>query len=1539
MRKINLQKGLFVLLLFIGLVGNVLGQQITGTTATASDEKQPASNAVDGSTSTRWETNTSAGDPQWIVVDLGAPSDVGKIRLDWNGSSSKRYTLKHSLDNATWTLIDSLVDMENLDHRIDNFNDLAINCRYIQMYGYERTRPYGHSMYEFEVYETFTPVLTSLEVLPNFQSVLPGATPQYTVTGSDQLGDPVDLTDSTIIWSVDGIGSIDANGLVTTTVADELTVTATVSGISDDATLTVYTPELTSLILTSDKYSIIAGEGAQFSVTGEDQMGEPMAITSEAWTIVGVDCSIDNSGTLTTTADATGYYYAKVEAGSVNGTVVDNINFSVGNYAIGATATASDEKQAASNAIDGDVGSRWETNTSAGDPQWIVVDLGAAYDVGKIRLDWNGSSSMRYTLKHSLDNTNWTLIDSLVDMENLDHRIDDFGNLGINCRYIQMYGYERTRPYGHSMYEFEVYGVVAPFLSSIVVDPSSVMLAEGTSQTFTGEGRDQNGDAIAIAGPTDWSVDGTGSSIDAGGVLTTTKPGIFTITAENSSFSATATADIIPTDENVALGKNASATSNKQPASNAVDDDEGTRWESDSSDPQSIVIDLDAPFSITGFRIKWQNANSKNYIVEGSNDSASWTTIATKTNMPTGERTDVIYDLGVCNYQYVRITGTDRNTEWGHSIWDFKIYAEPKTTPVITWENPADITYGTALSTTQLNATAVEAGSWEYSAAIDSVMDLGDAQEISVIFTPTDELAYSSAYDTVLINVTKANAGITWADPDDIVYGTPISATQLNATSNVDGTLVYSAAIDSIMNAGDAQKLSVIFTPTDIANNNIAYDTVTINVSKATPLLTWAKPDDIDYGTPLSSTQLNASANVDGTMVYSAAIDSILAIGNDQPITVDFTPADANYDIASKTVTITVLDPTKLKPVITWADPDDIVYGTPLSATQLNATADVEGTFIYSAAIDSVMDVGDAQELSVSFTPNDAVTYSSASKAVNINVSKGNPVITWADPDDIVYSTPLSATQLNATADIAGTMVYSAAIDSIMDVGGAQKLSVIFTPTNIVNYNIANDTVTINVTKATPIITWATPDAIDQGTPLSATQLNATADISGTMVYSAAIDSILAIGDDQPLTVDFTPTDGNYNNASKTVYIDVLYTSKLKPVITWNNPADIIYGTPLGTTQLNATADVGGTFKYSAAIDSIMDAGDAQALSVSFTPNDTLTYALATKIVNINVSKGSPVITWNNPDDIVYGTPLGTTQLNATVDVEGTLNYSAAIDSILAIGNNQSLTVNFTPEDTANYNNASKTVSINVLTSSQLKPVITWSNPDDIIYGIPLSNTQLNATANVDGTFKYSAAIDSVLNAGYAQELSVAFTPMDELTFSTVSSTVHINVSKAIPVITWADPDDIVYGTPLGATQLNASADVDGSFEYTPAAETVLEIGDAQDLTVLFTAADTTNYNYINKTVKINVIEVIGVNATSNLIHKVFPNPFTENITVLNLESDSFISIYDLFGKEIIRERTTGNKAELRVGNLPEGVYIMIIQSNNSTFTKRIVKQ
>jgi hypothetical protein len=83
-------------------------------------------------------------------------------------------------------------------------------------------------------------------------------------------------------------------------------------------------------------------------------------------------------------------------------------------------------------------------------------------------------------------------------------------------------------------------------------------------------------------------------------------------------------------------------------------------------------------------------------------------------------------------------------------------------------------------------------------------------------------------------------------------------------------------------------------------------------------------------------------------------------------------------------------------PTITWVKPVDIVYGTPLGATQLNASATdpttrqpVSGTFTYNPGSSTVLAVG-SHSLHVDFQPNDGSKYSDGSADVSINVKQVN---------------------------------------------------------------------------------------------------------------------------------------------------------------------------------------------------------------------------------------------------------------------------------------------------------------------------------------------------------------------------------------------------------------------------------------------------------------------------------------------------------------------------------------------------------------------
>ncbi len=113
------------------------------------------------------------------------------------------------------------------------------------------------------------------------------------------------------------------------------------------------------------------------------------------------------------------------------------------------------------------------------------------------------------------------------------------------------------------------------------------------------------------------------------------------------------------------------------------------------------------------------------------------------------------------------------------------------------------------------------------------------------------------------------------------------------------------------------------------------------------------------------------------------------------------------------------------------------------------------------------------------------------------------------------------------------------------------------------------------------------------------------------------------------------------------------------------------------------------------------------------------------------------------------------------------------------------------------------------------------------------------------------------MNAGANQTLSVMFTPADTTDYTSARASVHINVGVPpwTPTITWANPTAIVYGTALGAAQLDATARVPGTFTYSPAAGTLLGAGNGQTLSVTFSPTDTTDYTRAIASAKLNVAQ------------------------------------------------------------------------------------
>jgi len=267
---------------------------------------------------------------------------------------------------------------------------------------------------------------------------------------------------------------------------------------------------------------------------------------------------------------------------------------------------------------------------------------------------------------------------------------------------------------------------------------------------------------------------------------------------------------------------------------------------------------------------------------------------------------------------------------------------------------------------------------------------------------------------------------------------------------------------------------------------------------------------------------------------------------------------------------------------------------------------------------------------------------------------------------------------LSATGGSSGNQVKFSVIsgpgsisDTRLTITGVGTVVVAANQAGSIEYSAAPQvTQNVVVNQGMPKITWATPAAINYGTKLSATQLNANSTTPGTFTYSPAIGAVPGAGS-QTLTAAFTPKDAvDYATVNATVTLVV------KPVqltvtaanasrtygaanpslaaaytgfVNSDSAATALTGNPILATTATATS-APGTYPITVA------AGSLAAANYSFKfVNGTLTVTKAPLTVTaINVSviynQAIPKLTYSvagfaNSDtsSILKGTPTETT--------------------------------------------------------------------------------------------------------------------------------------------------------------------------------------------------------------------------------------------------------------------------------------------------------
>ncbi len=237
--------------------------------------------------------------------------------------------------------------------------------------------------------------------------------------------------------------------------------------------------------------------------------------------------------------------------------------------------------------------------------------------------------------------------------------------------------------------------------------------------------------------------------------------------------------------------------------------------------------------------------------------------------------------------------------------------------------------------------------------------------------------------------LTYTASGFVNSDPASLLTGAlGTTATTTSVVGNYPFTL-------GSLNAGTNYALALVANPPTFA------------VTPATLFVT-ANPETKVYGSPdpvftyaVSGFQLGDTAASVLTGALTRTAGETVA-GSPYAISQGTLAADANYTISFTGARLSI---TPATPTITWANPSAIIYGTALSATQLDATAswkvggntvNVPGVFTYNPAAGTILGAGNNQTLLVSFIPTDASDYTNASATASINVTRHAASAPWS---------------------------------------------------------------------------------------------------------------------------------------------------------------------------------------------------------------------------------------------------------------------------------------------------------------------------------------------------------------------------------------------------------------------------------------------------------------------------------------------------------------------------------------------------------------
>ena len=570
--------------------------------------------------------------------------------------------------------------------------------------------------------------------------------------------------------------------------------------------------------------------------------------------------------------------------------------------------------------------------------------------------------------------------------------------------------------------------------------------------------------------------------------------------------------------------------------------------------------------------------------------------------------------------------------------------------PTITWTTPAAITYGTALSATQLNATASVpcsstgvAGTYVYNPVAGTVLTVG-TQKLSVTFTPTDTTDYTSATASVSLTVNQVTQTITFTAPTSpVTYG--VSPITLVATGGASGNaVIFSVVSGPATVSGSTLTITgagtVVVAANQAGNTNYSAATAAtqnIVVNQATQTITFTAPTS--------------------PVTYGVSPISLVATGGASGNAVVFSVVSGPGTVSGSTLTITGAGTV----VVAANQAGNTNYAAATQVTQSIVVNQASQTITFTAPTSPVTYGVSPITLSASSTSGLAVTFSVVSGPGTVSGTNGSTLTITG-----VGTVVVAANQAGNTNYTAATAATQSIVVNVIGVAATPT----FSP--VAGTYTAAQTVTISDATAGATIYYTT---------------NGTTPTTSSSVYSGAI----TVSSTETLQAIATATGYSSSAVASAAYTLV----NPAPAISGVSPAFTNAGGAAFTLTVNGSGFIASSTVYWGASALITTYVNATQLTAQVPATDIATGGIS---VAITVTTPSPGGGASNSFQFEVDSAAGTTtglqfsSVTQTVTAGSTASYPVTVPS--AVTSVSVTCLNLPTGATCSYNTTTNSVTI-----------------------------------------------------------------------------------------------------------------------------------------------------------------------------------------------------------------------------------------------------